>query len=304
VYSNSIATKESPTLLSGWKELPPVMSERFSTKHKQADPNIELLKTIDAQGTAKVPKVDHDARHNNKGHMFYLGAAGLAASLAATGIFVGSKFMGSEANVDDKAPVNKEPGISAPLSPGTVEEDTTSAKPSELTVERYNNGEAIMTAWNESYNDWIMAGATEEMYDNEDILVDRDDYIVDVTTPLDEAYLSTYFISDWKERPDMVAFAEEITAMHTANLHLYMSTFGIDPKDTEPYEQSRRLTSTNSEVISDDQIETSYRYVREDNSSKNRGEELLGSKVDGVEGGATILWQKEDGVWKIASIIL
>lgn len=231
-----------------------------------------------------------------------IGGSALAAALIAGGAWLG--LSGGDKATEPRV----EPTASAPASPGDAEPSAEAPvesgdSPTELTVERYQDGDSLVRAYNAEYNDWMMSGATPETQANQDFSVTADEYIDGVNAPIDDAYVKALFVDDWQDRPQLVDFVAEKEQVHHAGVFVNMlTTDSGNLDDLEPYNAGWNITSVNVDSQSATEIVTSYRYERWDNSDRNGANQILAHPIDGVVGGVTVTFINVDGVWKISDV--
>ncbi len=243
------------------------------------------------------------AKKRRFGHAPIIGLLGLG--LAAGGVFGVKALSGGETHTEPRV----EPSVSAPAVPGgqTEETPTTSpeagntAEPTPLSVERYEDGDALVRAWNAEHNEWLMANATPETQKKYDATVTLVDYVEKVNEPSNEAYSKALFVDDWEERPQLADFVNENVRIHNATTLLnILSTNSTVPEDLEPYKQGEDITSTNIISQSPEKIVVHYEYVHWDNSDKNATNQRVTKPVNGATGQRTITWTNSNGIWKIS----
>lgn len=223
--------------------------------------------------------------------------------------------VGAKAALDGEAPESRsETGNSATPNTGGSEAPSesptvsnpevidTAIAPTELTVDRYKDGESLARAFTEQLNGWINAGGTQETIDNEPLTANTDDYLAGIAAEYDQAYIDALYVSDWASRPELAAEVEEKIRIHSAVLNAYHGTsVSVDPADLEPYVDSFTVTSVNEISNTGDEIVVEYQILREDNSEMNLAENYLTSTYPEPTPGANRLtWVQEDGVWKVA----
>lgn len=267
---------------------------------------IEVTDMPSIDRTVIPPKEHRDDKDEKKLGWKKPAAAVALLGAVAAGAFGGVKALGGESDSNSGRP-NVEPSASAPATPGgevtpSNPETEATAEPIELTVDRYDNGESLTRAWMEQYNDWMMAGATPETAENRDPILGLEEYIDSVTNPIDEAYLSALYVSDWQERPQLVKEVDDYTRIHHAIVYANMGTTDSgEPEDVEPYESTWDLTSVEEVSNTGDEIVVEYHYEVSDNSDRNRAEEFVTPTYSTpVPGGTRTTWIQENGVWKIS----
>ena len=245
------------------------------------------------------PKEHRDDKDEKKlGWKKPAAAVALLGAIAA-GTFGGMKAMGGGEKTDI---LPAQPTASAPANPGETEASESTESdyaPVELTVERYQDGDALIRAYNAESNKWVMSGV-----DKEDAIdwTDPEGSIRLISQEYDEAYIDALFVSDWQERPQLQEMIATFTSQHEIVLNTsIMTTDSTQPEDKEPYEQREDVTMTEVVEATPDQMVVSYRYEMWSNADQNRGD-LYIENVNGREGGATVTFLNEDGVWKISDI--
>ncbi|MES2876051.1 MAG: hypothetical protein V4678_01120 [Patescibacteria group bacterium] len=249
--------------------------------------------------------------------------AGLAAAVAAT--VIGGGFYLTKGENDSSPNPERNPAATSSPNPGQTEAtaeatsdpttettpevtatpETTSVGPTELTVERYNDGESLMYAIFEQENEWLMTGATPETKANEDPLITRDQYIAELNKPVDDAYVSVLYVSDWQQRPDLAREVNDNIRNHYAVVLTNMGTTDTgNSLDVEPYEHSTTLTSAVELSNNGSEIVVEYEYTRQDNSDQNRAHEFITETYSTpITGHGRATWVQEDGVWKVSEVV-
>ncbi len=247
-----------------------------------------------------VPPKEHRDDKNDKKLGWKKPAAAVALlGAVAAGAFGGMKAMGGDEKIDIRPTT---PTASAPANPGETEAPQNTGSeyaPVELTVERYQDGDALIRAYNAESNKWVMSGV-----DKQDSIdwADPEGSIRLISQEYDEAYIDALFVSDWQERPQLQEMIATFTSQHEVVLNAsIMTTDSTQPEDKEPYEQREDVTMTEVVEATPDQMVVSYRYEMWSNADQNRGDMYI-ENVNGREGGSTVTFLNENGVWKISDI--
>lgn len=278
-------TAEVPAVHSDKLNNPAYWSEKFEGK------------------TAVVPKEHRDDRHKEKTGFGWKKPAAAMALVAATaaGVFGGAKALGGDTNTEPR----QEPSASAPANPGETKEtqdpndEISDFAPVALTVENYQDGDQLIRAWNSERNKWVMSGVDME---EEVDWADPEASIAGIAADYDTEYIETLLVDDWQERPQLYDMVVSYIDQHRIVLNAsIMTTDSTQPEDIEPYEEGQDVTMTRIEESTPDQMVVTYRYSRWSNADQNRGD-LFIENVNGKEGGETVTFVNQDGVWKISDI--
>lgn len=219
----------------------------------------------------------------------------------------------------DTAPVSPETSSSATTNQGentpeasnteTPEQPTESAEtelnlsdlsPMQFSVEKYQDGDALIRATSAEFNKWAMSGV--DISDTVD-WGDHEASIASIAQDYDQKYIDAHFVSDWQDRPQLVEAIKGYTERHRIVLYASIMTDSNEIEDEEPYRQSERVTMSRVDEKTADKIVASYQYELSSNADKNRADEQFIELVDGRGGGGTITYVNEGGVWKISDIV-
>jgi len=282
-------------------QVPPVHSDKLN------DPKYWEEKF---QGRSAVVPAEHRDEikpRRSRGVRIIAGIAGVA--VLGGGAFAGVKLFGGNAN--DSPEGQNRPTATAPITPGssentpdTVESTQEAGKfsPTELTAERYQDGGQLLRAYNAELNDWLMSGGSPETRQASLEAASSEDYLNTVAKKYDDEYINALFVSDWQDRPQLVKEIQANKDLHGVVLNANIRTTDTgESADQEPYEQAREVTSVKVVAQGKEAMEVSYRFKYSSNADKNRAD-LFVQNVNGIDGGETVTFINENGVWKIADI--
>jgi hypothetical protein len=255
-------------------------------------------------------------RRSNKNRLIAAGTT-TAIGLAGVGLWASGLFGGDKDS--DVTPVRPETSSSATTNPGentpeasnteTPEQSTESAEtelnlsdlsPTQFSVEKYQDGDALIRATSAEFNKWAMSGV--DISDTVD-WGDHEASIASIAQDYDQKYIDAHFVSDWQDRPQLVEAIKGYTERHRIVLYASIMTDSNEIEDEEPYQQSERVTMSRVDEQTADKIVASYQYELSSNADKNRADEQFIELVDGRGGGGTITYVNEGGVWKISDIV-
>jgi len=267
------------------------------------------LKALHAQPAIVPDKQHRDDRHEKKGLLVKAGV--IAAGVAAVGATVFG--LSSHGSGDKSTAPRHETSTSASANPNkagnpsTNENETeTTREPRLLSVEQYKDGNSLVRAFTDEYNDWMMSGAT---MDNANAQADHldeslDEYARSVTEPLDKGFEEALFTKDAIAIPDVHKYIESITGHHRAIVAIYFATAGPgkDITDKEPYVYKDKVTEVNTVSESKSEIVVNYRYLQTDNSDQNTANNIWGNEpANGQTGGSSVTFKNVNGFWKVSN---
>ncbi|MGB3945790.1 MAG: hypothetical protein WBK76_03055 [Candidatus Saccharimonadales bacterium] len=197
----------------------------------------------------------------------------------------------------------RSPASSAPATAGETE---TAEQPIEYGIsaaEFENDPEALIREYYAQHNAFLIAGATKEAEQSDDrYTLDTDEFITQLSTPINEEFIGELFVDDWIENPNLaeyvISFVE--VAEYTRKLRIFSLSNAAQDSGLEPY--TREMIINSVEVSSEPSITTSVKVTDHDNRFATNVADHLEGEPNDATGGGTYTWVNIDGKMKIADI--